>query len=90
MTFVKTDGVLPILLLYWCSCIAGGGVLGGVDNISRIQEVCHSHDVWLHVEGHNLAAVALPNSPNMVCSPLLDDIYKFLKYLSFDRIKWFG
>lgn len=44
-------------------------MVGGVDNVTRIQEVCHSHDVWLHVEGHNLAALALPNSPNIVRPP---------------------
>lgn len=46
----------------------GGGVLGGVDNVTRIQEICHSHDVWLHVEGHNLAALTLPNSSNLPAS----------------------
>uniref|UniRef100_A0A2P2HXS7 Pyridoxal-dependent decarboxylase domain-containing protein 1 n=1 Tax=Hirondellea gigas TaxID=1518452 RepID=A0A2P2HXS7_9CRUS len=46
----------------------GGGVVGGVDNVTRIQEICQSHDVWLHVEGHNLAALTLPNSPNLPAS----------------------
>ncbi|KAF2345610.1 Pyridoxal phosphate-dependent decarboxylase [Trinorchestia longiramus] len=46
----------------------GGGVLGGVDNVTRMQEVCQSHDVWLHVEGHNLAALTLPNTPNLPAS----------------------
>lgn len=51
---------------------AGGGVVGGVDNVTRIQEICHSHDVWLHVEGHNLAALTLPNSPNLVRLAVLE------------------
>ncbi|XP_076045196.1 pyridoxal-dependent decarboxylase domain-containing protein 1 isoform X2 [Oratosquilla oratoria] len=44
---------------------AGGGYVGGVDNVARIQELCNNNDVWLHVEGHALAALTLPNTPNL-------------------------
>nr|XP_045624539.1 pyridoxal-dependent decarboxylase domain-containing protein 1-like isoform X2 [Procambarus clarkii] len=44
---------------------AGGGAVGGVDNVGRIQELCNNHEAWLHVEGHALAALTLPNAPNM-------------------------
>lgn len=44
---------------------AGGGAVGGVDNVGRIQELCNNHEAWLHVEGHALAALTLPNAPNL-------------------------
>lgn len=44
---------------------AGGGALGGVDSVGRILELCNAHDAWLHVEGHALAALTLPNTPNL-------------------------
>lgn len=47
-------------------CITGGGAVGGVDNVGRIQELCNNHEAWLHVEGHALAALTLPNAPNLV------------------------
>ncbi|KAK3868469.1 hypothetical protein Pcinc_026141 [Petrolisthes cinctipes] len=43
----------------------GGGAVGRVDNVSRILEVCGVHDAWLHAEGHALAALTLPNTPNL-------------------------
>ncbi|XP_027239428.2 pyridoxal-dependent decarboxylase domain-containing protein 1 isoform X1 [Penaeus vannamei] len=43
----------------------GGGAVGGVDNVGRIQELCNTHEAWLHVEGHALAALTLPNAPNL-------------------------
>ncbi|KAK8728422.1 hypothetical protein OTU49_009288 [Cherax quadricarinatus] len=44
---------------------AGGGAVGGVDNVGRIQELCNNYEAWLHVEGHALAALTLPNAPNL-------------------------
>ena len=49
---------------HWCPL--GGGALGGVDNVNRIQELCSNNDAWLHVEGHALAAVTLPNATTLV------------------------
>ena len=49
-----------------CVCVTGGGALGGVDSVGRILELCSAHDAWLHVEGHALAALTLPNTPNLV------------------------
>ncbi|XP_044253275.1 pyridoxal-dependent decarboxylase domain-containing protein 1 isoform X2 [Tribolium madens] len=40
---------------------AGTPITGHVDNISRIKELCRLHDAWLHLRGHSLAALALPN-----------------------------
>lgn len=34
-------------------------IAGHVDNLARIQEVCEKHDVWMHLRGHNLAALVL-------------------------------
>lgn len=56
--------------------------MGGVDNVSRILEVCGVHDAWLHAEGHALAALTLPNTPNLVsvCSPC--SIVVYLLYIT--------
>lgn len=40
---------------------AGTPITGHVDNIIRIKELCKTNDVWLHLRGHSLAALALPN-----------------------------
>lgn len=47
--------------------LSGTVVAGHVDNISRIQEVCEKHDVWLHLRGHNLAALVLTHPSVKVC-----------------------
>lgn len=39
---------------------AGTPVAGHVDNLLRLQELCKANDVWLHLRGHSLAALALP------------------------------
>lgn len=68
----------------------GGGAVGGVDNVGRIQELCNTHEAWLHVEGHALAALTLPNAPNLVIVPCKDvlmfvwlwnSFFKFKKYI---------
>lgn len=38
---------------------AGTVIVGHVDNLTRIQEVCEKHNVWMHLRGHNLAALVL-------------------------------
>ncbi|KAJ8927276.1 hypothetical protein NQ314_020279 [Rhamnusium bicolor] len=40
---------------------AGTPITGHVDNIPRIKELCKVHGAWLHIRGHSLAALALPN-----------------------------
>ena len=37
----------PVALLAY----AGTPVVGHVDNIKRLQEICHNNSIWLHVEG---------------------------------------
>lgn len=39
----------------------GTPVTGHVDNITRLRELCKIHGAWLHLRGHGLAALALPN-----------------------------
>jgi threonine aldolase len=52
---------VPLLVL----ADAGTTIAGHVDNIARLQEVCRKHDVWLHLRGHSLAALAMASSPNV-------------------------
>jgi hypothetical protein len=44
---------------------AGTTIAGHVDNIARMQELCRKHDVWLHLRGHSLAALAMAASPTV-------------------------
>lgn len=50
-------GKVPLIVI----ADAGTLVTGHVDNIMRIKELCKTHNCWLHVRGHNLAALTLPN-----------------------------
>ncbi|XP_034286125.1 pyridoxal-dependent decarboxylase domain-containing protein 1 [Pantherophis guttatus] len=55
---IKEDlesGKLPILLV----ANAGTPGAGHTDKLSRLRELCEEHGMWLHVEGVNLATLAL-------------------------------
>lgn len=62
-------GKVPLIVI----ADAGTLVTGHVDNIMRIKELCKTHNCWLHVRGHNLAALTLPNhTRNNNISPVAD------------------
>lgn len=44
----------PILVI----ASAGTPIMGSVDNIARIYDVCKSQGIWMHCRGHCLAALA--------------------------------
>ncbi|KAK2494750.1 hypothetical protein MC885_001985, partial [Smutsia gigantea] len=55
---IKDDieqGKLPLLLV----ANAGTAAVGHTDKIGRLKELCEQYGVWLHVEGVNLATLAL-------------------------------
>lgn len=55
---IKEDveaGKLPLLLIAY----AGTPGAGHTDKLSRLKELCDQHSIWLHVEGVNLATLAL-------------------------------
>ncbi|KAG8188929.1 hypothetical protein JTE90_014981 [Oedothorax gibbosus] len=41
-------------------CSWGARQVGHADDLHQIKEVCNRHRVWMHLEGHGLAALALP------------------------------
>lgn len=49
-------GRIPLIMI----ADAGTPVTGHVDNLPRLKELCKAHDIWLHLRGHSLAALALP------------------------------
>ncbi|XP_014671448.1 PREDICTED: putative pyridoxal-dependent decarboxylase domain-containing protein 2 [Priapulus caudatus] len=53
-------GRLPVLAV----ANAGTPVVGQVDDIEGVQDLCKTHDIWLHVEGHGLASLVLTDTPN--------------------------
>lgn len=50
-------GRIPLIVI----ADAGTPITGHVDNIPRLYELCKTHDMWLHLRGHSLAALTLPN-----------------------------
>ncbi|XP_057667756.1 putative pyridoxal-dependent decarboxylase domain-containing protein 2 [Diorhabda carinulata] len=67
-----TSGRTPLLVI----ADAGTPVTGHIDNISRIRELCKVHGTWLHVRGHSVAALALPNynQKNGTMPPIADSL----------------
>ncbi|XP_038067512.1 putative pyridoxal-dependent decarboxylase domain-containing protein 2 isoform X1 [Patiria miniata] len=45
---------------------AGTPLAGHTDNLNRLRTICDEYGVWLHVEGHNLATLALGTVPTSV------------------------
>jgi hypothetical protein len=53
---------MPVMIIAY----AGSPLLGHVDNITKLQALCKKNDMWLHVEGNNLATLALYSVPTSV------------------------
>ncbi|PNF17324.1 hypothetical protein B7P43_G04987 [Cryptotermes secundus] len=52
---------IPLIVL----ADAGTTIAGHVDNVLRLQELCKQHDVWLHLRGHSIAALAMVSIQNV-------------------------
>lgn len=65
----KNSHRVPLMVL----ADAGTVIAGHVDNLSRIHEVCAKHDIWMHLRGHNLAALVLTH-PNAKPVKLADSL----------------
>lgn len=57
----------------------GASICGQVDNVMQLQDLCLANNVWLHLRGHSLAALAitqgtmqLPNGQYM--QPIADSL----------------
>ncbi|KAI8797441.1 pyridoxal-dependent decarboxylase domain-containing protein 2 isoform X1 [Biomphalaria glabrata] len=70
----------PVLLVAY----AGTPVVGHVDNLQRLQEISRTNNIWLHVEGNNLATLTLFSVPNSVESATSGDS------ITLDLSKWLG
>lgn len=44
----------PVLVI----ASAGTPIMGSVDNITRVYDLCKTHGIWMHCRGHCLAALA--------------------------------
>ena len=44
----REAGKTPLMVVAY----AGTPVVGHVDDLRRIQAICHSNDIWLHIEGY--------------------------------------
>ncbi|XP_014296945.1 pyridoxal-dependent decarboxylase domain-containing protein 1 [Microplitis demolitor] len=64
------NGVTPLLVL----AEVGTVITGHSDNVSRLREICDKYNVWLHLRGHSLAALALNNAPKDLPSKIADSI----------------
>lgn len=54
----QSNSVTPLLVL----AEAGSVLTGHCDNIARLRAICDKYNVWLHLRGHSLSALALNNS----------------------------
>ncbi|XP_005110945.1 putative pyridoxal-dependent decarboxylase domain-containing protein 2 [Aplysia californica] len=70
----------PVLLVAY----AGTPIVGHVDNLQRLQEIAKTNNIWLHVEGNNLATLTLFSVPTSVESAVSGDS------LTLDLSKWLG
>lgn len=46
----------------------GSSMCGYVDNLTRLQDICRTNNIWLHATGHGLAALAVTQGPGNVRS----------------------
>ncbi|XP_072298408.1 pyridoxal-dependent decarboxylase domain-containing protein 1 [Eucyclogobius newberryi] len=63
------SGKLPLLLI----ANAGTPAAGHTDKLSRLKELCDQNNMWLHVEGVNLATLALGNLSSPVMAAARSD-----------------
>ncbi|KAL5018348.1 hypothetical protein ScPMuIL_004070 [Solemya velum] len=61
-----TDDIAAAKTPTLLSAFAGTPVLGHVDTLHRLQELCKKHTIWLHVEGNSLATLAMISVPTPV------------------------
>ncbi|XP_047347014.1 putative pyridoxal-dependent decarboxylase domain-containing protein 2 isoform X2 [Vespa velutina] len=66
----QSNNVTPLLVL----AEAGSVLTGHCDNITRLRAICDKYNVWLHLRGHSLAALALNNSTRDLPSKIADSI----------------
>lgn len=61
----------------------GSSLCGNVDNLTRLQEICRTNNIWLHAAGHGLAALAVTQGPGNVWSnhPTLLDLLFQIRWL---------
>lgn len=66
----QSNNVTPLLVL----AEAGSVLTGHCDNITRLRAICDKYNVWLHLRGHSLAALALNNLAKDLPSKIADSI----------------
>nr|XP_043906262.1 pyridoxal-dependent decarboxylase domain-containing protein 1 isoform X2 [Solea senegalensis] len=69
---IKEDieaGKLPLLLV----ANAGTPGAGHTDKLARLKDLCEQHSMWLHVEGVNLATLALGQVTSAVLAAIRSD-----------------
>ncbi|EZA54552.1 Pyridoxal-dependent decarboxylase domain-containing protein [Ooceraea biroi] len=74
----QSNNVTPLLVL----AEAGSVLTGHCDNITRLRAICDKYNVWLHLRGHSLAALALNNSAKDLFLPLKDLFSNFFERLN--------
>ncbi|XP_064633876.1 putative pyridoxal-dependent decarboxylase domain-containing protein 2 isoform X2 [Lineus longissimus] len=57
-----SSGKTPLLMIAY----AGTPLVGEVDNLPRLQEICKKDNIWLHLEGHHLATLSWFSVPTAV------------------------
>lgn len=74
-------GMVPLLVVGE----VGTSICGHNDNVSRLQDLCRTHNVWLHLRGHGLAAIAVTQATGVVSNlHIISNFYSIFsnKYVS--------
>lgn len=50
-----TSNKTPLFLI----ADTGSSLCGHVDNIMRLQDLCRENVIWLHLQGHSIASIAI-------------------------------
>lgn len=67
-------GCVPLIVI----AQAGAGQCGQKEDFEKLLQFCQQRGVWLHVEGHSLAALALGVETNTVRGKKTKNIFFFI------------
>lgn len=78
----QSNNVTPLLVL----AEAGSVLTGHCDNITRLRAICDKYNVWLHLRGHSLAALALNNSTKDLVNVRMCYLQSFARLFSSSNV----
>lgn len=78
-----TVNIVPVFLI----ADLGTSFCGNVDNLVRLQDICHKHNIWIHCRGPALTALAISQGSSDVKKI---DSSKMISSMTLDLESWLG